>query len=100
MENFNALIANAQNSIANLRESIASWCRKNVNLVVEFKSERVGIWGEDSENMLCYHSPVHNTNVVTNEDVDIVSDIYNAPIEDVIAIAQAIADKSFREKNW
>lgn len=100
MENFNALIANAQNSIANLRESITKWCRKNVNLMVEFECVRTGIWGEDSETMYCYYAPEDNDLVYLTKDGEFECEIWDAPIEDVIAIAQAIADNNVVAKEW
>ena len=92
------VVENVLNSINNLRDVVAGWCRENATKMVSYSRDIEGVWGTDSEPMYCYHSEEDQAVILTDDSLEFACDIYDAPIEDVIAIAQAIADNEVVEK--
>lgn len=92
------VVENTLNSINNLRDAVAGWCRENATKMVSFQRDIEGVWGTDSEPMYCYDSEEDKAVILTDDSLDFKCDLYDAPIEDVIAIAQAIADDEVVEK--
>lgn len=96
--NMKEVVENTLKSINNLRDVVAGWCRENATKMVSYRRDIEGVWGTDSEPMYCYYEEEGNAVIITDDSLEFASDIYDAPIEEVIAIAQAIADDEIVEK--